>query len=460
MLSRRLVPCLDVRDGQVVKGVRFRDHVVVGAIEELALRYRNEGADELVFYDITASPQGRSVDRDWVERVSRIIDIPFCVAGGIRSVADARVILNAGADKISVNTPALERPALVAELADAFGVQCVVVGIDSLRDEDGDWRVRAYTGDPERMRAMPRRTLDWVEEVQRLGAGEIVLNCMGADGVRAGYDLRSCRRSGNAARCPWWPRAAPACRRISATCSSMPTPMRRWRPVSSIPARSGSPNSSSTCEGRAWRCVMNSDEIDRLAWEKQSGLIPAVVQDARNQRVLMLGYMSREALARTLSSGRVCFYSRSRKTLWMKGESSGDFLELVSLETDCDRDTLLVQALPHGPTCHLKRASCFPSAPAGFLAELDALVRTREAERPAGSYTTRLFESGTRRIAQKVGEEGVETALAAVAQDGDALLGEGADLVFHLMVLLRARGLGWDELLSVLATRHRPKAPA
>lgn len=189
MLSRRLVPCLDVRDGQVVKGVRFRDHVVVGAIEELALRYRDEGADELVFYDITASPQGRSVDCGWVERVSRIMDIPFCVAGGIRSVDDARAILHAGADKISVNTPALERPALVAELADAFGVQCVVVGIDSLRDEDGEWRVRSHTGDPERTRALAQRTLDWIEQVQQLGAGEIVLNCMGADGVRAGYDL-------------------------------------------------------------------------------------------------------------------------------------------------------------------------------------------------------------------------------------------------------------------------------
>lgn len=205
---------------------------------------------------------------------------------------------------------------------------------------------------------------------------------------------------------------------------------------------------------------MNSDEIDRLAWDKQAGLIPAIVQDARDQRVLMLGYMSRDALARTLSSGRVCFYSRSRKTLWMKGESSGDFLELVSLETDCDRDTLLVQAVPHGPTCHLKRVSCFPKAPAGFMSELDALVRGREADRPVDSYTTHLFESGTRRIAQKVGEEGVETALAAVAQDAEALLGEGADLVFHLMVLLRARGLGWNDLVSVLAARHRPKAPA
>ena len=189
MLTRRIIPCLDVRDGQVVKGVRFRHHVVMGGIEELAARYSDAGADELVFYDITASPQGRAVDRAWVERVARLIDIPFCVAGGIRSVDEARAVLHAGADKISVNSPALERPALIDELADAFGVQCVVVGVDSLRDSDGEWRVRQYSGDPERTRALARRTLDWIDEAQRRGAGEIVLNCMGSDGVRAGYDL-------------------------------------------------------------------------------------------------------------------------------------------------------------------------------------------------------------------------------------------------------------------------------
>ena len=189
MLSRRLIPCLDVRDGRVVKGVRFRDHVDMGDIVELALRYRDAGADELVFYDIAASPEGRSVDRGWVERVARLIDIPFCVAGGIRSVEEARAVLRAGADKISINTPALERPELISELAEAFGVQCVVVGIDSLREADGQWRVRTHTGRPDAMRAPGRRTLDWVVEAQRLGAGEIVLNCMGSDGVRSGYDI-------------------------------------------------------------------------------------------------------------------------------------------------------------------------------------------------------------------------------------------------------------------------------
>ncbi|MEN5061499.1 imidazole glycerol phosphate synthase subunit HisF [Luteimonas sp. TWI1416] len=195
MLSRRIIPCLDVREGRVVKGVRFRDHVDMGDIAELALRYRDAGADELVFYDISASPQGRSVDRGWVERVSRLIDIPFCVAGGIRDVATARAVLHAGADKISINTPALERPALIAELADAFGVQCVVVGIDSIREADGQWRVRSHTGDPDRTRALAMRTLDWIVEAQRLGAGEIVLNCMDNDGVRRGYDIAQLRQA-------------------------------------------------------------------------------------------------------------------------------------------------------------------------------------------------------------------------------------------------------------------------
>ena len=189
MLSRRIIPCLDVRDGRVVKGVRFRDHVDMGDITELALRYRDAGAVELVFYDIGASPEGRTVDYTWVERVSRLLDIPFCVAGGIRDVDTARRVLHAGADKISINTPALERPALIGELARAFGVQCVVVGIDSVREDDGEWRVRQYTGDPTRTRALPVRTLDWVIEAQRLGAGEIVLNCMDSDGVRRGYDI-------------------------------------------------------------------------------------------------------------------------------------------------------------------------------------------------------------------------------------------------------------------------------
>jgi cyclase len=187
-VARRIIPCLDVRDGQVVKGVQFRDHRVMGDIIELAARYRDEGADELVFYDITASPEGRSVDVDWVRRVSETIDIPFCVAGGIRSVESAALVLSQGADKISINTPGLERPGLINELVKAFGSQCVVIGVDSIADA-GRYTVRSHTGTPDAMKTPGRETLDWLNEVVDRGAGEVVLNCMSADGTRAGYDI-------------------------------------------------------------------------------------------------------------------------------------------------------------------------------------------------------------------------------------------------------------------------------
>jgi cyclase len=188
MLRKRIIPCLDVKNGQVVKGIQFRNHEVVGDIVDLARRYREEGADELVFYDITASSDRRTVSHEWVERVARVINVPFCVAGGIRTVEDARRILNSGADTISINSPALENPDLIATMAYAFGSQAVVLGVDSRR-EDGDWFVYQYTGDPAKTRATRRRTLDWVKEAAERGAGEIVLNCMNQDGMRQGYDL-------------------------------------------------------------------------------------------------------------------------------------------------------------------------------------------------------------------------------------------------------------------------------
>ena len=188
MLTRRIIPCLDVRDGRVVKGVQFRNHEDVGGILDLALRYRDEGADELVFYDITASVDDRTVSPDWVSKVSRALDIPFCVAGGIKTVEAAGARLAAGADKISINSPALLRPDLVNELSEAFGVQCIVVGIDSFADGK-TYRVKSHTGDPDKMRETGRLTVDWVKDVVARGAGEIVLNCMNQDGVRKGYDI-------------------------------------------------------------------------------------------------------------------------------------------------------------------------------------------------------------------------------------------------------------------------------
>ena len=183
MLYKRIIPCLDVKDGQVVKGVEFRNHEVQGRILELAQRYCLEGADELVFYDITASSDERSVDKSWVARVAEVLDIPFAVAGGIRSLEQARSVLANGADKISINSPALERPALIDEMAGIFGNQCVVIGIDS-HWQSGRYCVKQYTGRPEKMRDAERELLDWAYEAQERGAGEIVLNCMNQDGKR------------------------------------------------------------------------------------------------------------------------------------------------------------------------------------------------------------------------------------------------------------------------------------
>ena len=189
MLAKRIIPCLDVKDGQVVKGVQFRNHEIIGDIVPLAQRYAQEGADELVFYDITASSDGRVVDKSWVSRVAEVIDIPFCVAGGIKSVEDAGQILTFGADKISINSPALADPTLITRLADRYGVQCIVVGIDTWYDAESDsYQVYQFTGDEKRTKATTWQTEDWIKEVQLRGAGEIVLNMMNQDGVRNGYD--------------------------------------------------------------------------------------------------------------------------------------------------------------------------------------------------------------------------------------------------------------------------------
>jgi len=196
------------------------------------------------------------------------------------------------------------------------------------------------------------------------------------------------------------------------------------------------------------------EALDTLDWAKGDGLLPVVVQDADSLAVLMLGYATAESLALTLETGHMTFYSRGKQRLWTKGESSGNVLAVVAVRVDCDRDTLLVSARPAGPTCHTGSESCFEQAPGNFLGRLDALVREREHQRPANSYTTSLFEQGIRRIAQKVGEEGVETALAGVVQDDAALLGESADLLFHLTVLLRARGLSLQDAVEVLVARH------
>ena len=188
MLTRRIIPCLDVRDGKVVKGVQFKNHKIVGSIVDLAKKYSIEGADELVFYDISASTEGKTVKKEWVSKISDVINIPFCVAGGIKSVGDAREILNLGADKVSINTPALENPNLINQLSKEFGSQCVVIGMD-IKTIDKKNYLFAKTGNESTAHSTGITALDWIKKVQDLGAGEIVINSMNKDGMRNGYDI-------------------------------------------------------------------------------------------------------------------------------------------------------------------------------------------------------------------------------------------------------------------------------
>lgn len=208
---------------------------------------------------------------------------------------------------------------------------------------------------------------------------------------------------------------------------------------------------------------MTPDEIAGLDWGKADGLLPAVVQDARTGRVLMLGYMNAETLRETLDGGRVVFFSRSRGGRWLKGETTGHYLDVVQVSTDCDSDALLVLAHPVGPTCHKGTTSCFDAAiptdaqPLAFLAALERTIAQRMAEQPEGSYTARLVAQGPSRVAQKVGEEGLETALAAVTRDDAGVLSESADLVYHLLVLLKTRNLGVADVVRELQARHAGK---
>jgi phosphoribosyl-ATP pyrophosphohydrolase/phosphoribosyl-AMP cyclohydrolase len=204
-------------------------------------------------------------------------------------------------------------------------------------------------------------------------------------------------------------------------------------------------------------------DIDSLDFDKSGGLLPAVVQHADTGAVLMVGYMNREALRETLSRGHVVFFSRSKQRLWEKGETSGHFLELAEIRTDCDRDALLVTARPLGPVCHEGTATCFGNDAVtqgerlAFVSTLEGVIEKRIAESPQGSYTARLFAEGPKRIAQKVGEEGLEVALAAVVETDDKVISESADLIFHLLVLLRSRGLSFQSIITELQSRHATK---
>lgn len=361
MHTKRIIPCLDVKDGKVVKGINFVGLKEVGDPISLAKTYYEQGADELVFLDITATHEGRDTMVSMVEQVAKQIHIPFTVGGGIRTLEDIKRMLRAGADKISLNSAAVQNPNLIKEGAAMFGSQCIVVAIDArMRDTKDGWNVvinggRIDTG---------KDVLEWTKEVLALGAGEILLTSMDADGTKQGFDIALCKAVNTIAQVPVI--ASGGCGNLQhflevfqedCADAALAASLFHYGELSvedvkvylqdhQIPVRYKSKQSY-------------QDIIQLLDFDKQGGLIPTIVQEEGTNEVLMLAYMSKESLKITLEKKLACYYSRSRNELWLKGDTSNHYQHVKEIRVDCDNDTLLLIVKQDGAACHTGKHSCF-----------------------------------------------------------------------------------------------------
>lgn len=359
MLAKRIIPCLDVTKGRVVKGTNFLDLRDTGDPVELAKAYDQAGADELIFLDITASSDGREIMKDLVKRTAEEVTIPFTVGGGLRSLEDIREILTAGADKISLNSAAVENPLLIQDGAERFGSQCIVVAIDARRNSEERFEVYIKGG----RQATGLDVLDWAKRVEELGAGEILLTSMDRDGTKDGYDLELVKAVSEAVNIPViasggagnLPHLAEGLT-IGGASAVLAASIFHFGTYSINEAKM-----YLRMQGINVRLGRESDLRKFLPALKfnDMGLIPAVIQDINSGQVLMMAWMNQESLTLTWESGYTWFYSRSREKLWKKGETSGHFQKVREIYYDCDGDTLLIKVEQTGVACHTGEFSCF-----------------------------------------------------------------------------------------------------
>lgn len=378
MLAKRIIPCLDVRAGRVVKGINFINIRDAGDPVEIAKAYNESGADELVFLDISATLEERGILIDVVRQVARQVFIPFTVGGGIRTLEDIRVLLQAGADKVSLNSAAVQNPALVTQAAERFGSQCIVVAIDVRKNPLGRYEVMIAGG----TRYTGLDAIDWATRVEKLGAGEILLTSMDKDGTKSGFDLGITRAiadrvsipviaSGGAGQLSDFYDGLVSGGADAVLAASLfhfgeiaiPT-LKSYlnlrgvavRPPHEDQLQPGQHEAESSATGKGLT-------LTGSYWGKfkldESGRIPVIVREQNTKAILMLAYMNQEAFEKTISSGLMHYYSRSRKKLWLKGETSGHFQQVRALSIDCDADTLLADIYQIGPACHTGNQSCF-----------------------------------------------------------------------------------------------------
>lgn len=378
MLAKRVIPCLDVRAGRVVKGINFINIRDAGDPVEIAKAYNESGADELVFLDISATLEERGILIDVVRQVARQVFIPFTVGGGIRTLEDIRVLLQAGADKVSLNSAAVQNPALITQAAERFGSQCIVVAIDVRKNPLGRYEVMIAGG----TRYTGLDAIEWATRVERLGAGEILLTSMDKDGTKSGYDLGITRAiadrvsipviaSGGAGQLSDFYDGLVSGGADAVLAASLfhfgeiaiPT-LKSYLNLRGVSVRP--PHEERLAEGQAAdgsEATGKGLVLPGVFWPKlkldDHGRIPVIVREQSSQEILMLAYMNQEAFEKTLATGLMHYYSRSRKKLWLKGETSGHFQQLRSLAVDCDADTLIADIYQIGPACHTGNHSCF-----------------------------------------------------------------------------------------------------
>lgn len=362
MHTKRIIPCLDVKDGKVVKGVNFVGLQDVGDPVKLAYEYYRQGADELVFLDITATHEYRDTMVDIAQQVASQIFIPFTVGGGIRTIEDIKKILRAGADKVSLNSAAIKNPDLIAEGAEYFGSQCIVVAIDAkMREAKDGWNVVIHGGRID----TGIDVIEWVKQIQKLGAGEILLTSMDQDGTKQGFDIALCEAVKRVAKIPVI---------ASGGCGSLPHFYEVFAHDTADAALAaslfhygelsvGEVKDYLDYRGIAVRKAPQNKDLQALLthidFTKQNGLIPTIVQDDLTKEVLMLAYTSKESLLATWEKGLACYYSRSRKQLWLKGETSHHYQKIKEIRLDCDKDTLLFIVEQKEAACHTDAHSCF-----------------------------------------------------------------------------------------------------
>jgi len=359
MLAKRVIPCLDVTEGRVVKGTNFINLKDAGDPVELAKLYDQAGADELVFLDITASSDRRRILLDVVRRTAEEVFIPFTVGGGLRSMEDIRQLLTAGADKVSLNTSAVQNPAFIKEAALKFGSQCIVVAVDARQNGRGGWEVYTHGG----RTATGIDVLAWAKQVENLGAGEILLTSMDRDGTRDGYDLELTRAVSDSVRIPVIASGGVG------TLKHVAEGLTTGGASAALAASIFHYGAYSIGEAKKYLslCGINvrptSEPGDFPFMESlqfdHRGLIPAIIQDRKSNQVLMMAWMSKESLILTCISGFTWFYSRSRRELWKKGETSGHTQRVEEMHYDCDGDTLLIKVDQQGVACHEGIFSCF-----------------------------------------------------------------------------------------------------